>query len=63
MNGCDVLVQQIDLLERETLCFGNAKVGEDDTAGTRRAPYVEHLGAEVCVSGARVDQVGRCKIG
>ena len=63
MNGRDVLVQQIDLLERETLCLGNAEVGKDDTAGTGRTPDVKHIGAEVCVSGARVDQVGRCKIG
>jgi hypothetical protein len=60
-TGCDVLIQQIDLLERETLCFGNAEVGKDDTAGTCRAPDVKHLGAQVCVSGSRVDQVGRCK--
>ena len=47
MNGYDVLVQQIDLLERETLCLGNAEVGKDDTTGTGRTPEVKHVGAKV----------------
>lgn len=61
-RACDrsrVLVEQVDLLERQTFRLGDAKVREDDAARTRRAPDEEHLHAEVRVAGARVHQVGR----
>ena len=47
VDGYDVLVQQIDLLERETLCLWNTEVGKDDTTGTGRTPEVKHVGAKV----------------
>jgi hypothetical protein len=58
MNGCHIPVKQVDLLERKSLRLRNAEVREDDAAETRRTPDVEHLGAKVEVSWARVNQIG-----
>jgi hypothetical protein len=60
--GKRVPVQQVDLFQRETLRLRDAEICKDDAAATRRAPYVEYLGAKVCISGARVDHVRCCKI-
>src|SRR6267142_4477597 len=57
VNRDHVLIEQIDLLKRETLCLGNAEVRENDAHATRRTPNVKHFGAEICISGARIDQV------
>lgn len=54
-----VLVQQVDLLEREPLRLGDAEVREDDAAQARRAPDEEHLHAEAGVAWADVDEVRR----
>jgi len=58
-NRFHVLVQKIDLLKRQTLCLGNTEVCKEDAAETCRAPDVKHLGAQVRISGARVDHVRR----
>lgn len=46
----------VDLLQGETLGLGNQEVGVDESAGTERAPDVEHLGTEVAL--VRVNHVG-----
>ena len=57
--GRRVLVEQVDLLEREALGLGHAEVREDEAAQAGRAPDEEHLDLEARVSGAGVDEVGR----
>ena len=57
-DGRRVLVEEVDLLERETLGLGNAEVGEDEAAQARRAPNEEHLDTEAGVARTGVDEVG-----
>ena len=54
-----VEVQEVDLLERETLGLGNAEVREHEAARAGGAPDEEHLDLEARVSGAGIDEVGR----
>jgi hypothetical protein len=56
LDGGGILVEDIDLLQRETLSLGDAEVGEDETANTSRTPDEEHLGTKVSELG--VDDVG-----
>lgn len=51
-----LLHHPVDLLQGETLGFGNQEVSVDAGAGTERAPDEEHLGAEVTL--VRVNHVG-----
>ena len=54
-----VLVEKVDLLERETLGLGNAEVREHEAARAGGAPDEEHLDTEVRVPRAGVDEVRR----
>ena len=63
MKRGHILIEQVDLLKRETLCLGNAEVRENDAHETRCTPNVKHFGAEVRISGARIDQIGRYQTG
>lgn len=54
-----MLVEEVDLLEGQPTGLGDAEVREDDAAKARRAPDEEHLGLEVRVALARVDEVRR----
>lgn len=51
LDGSGVLVEDIDLLEGETLGLGDAEVGEDETADASRTPDEEHFWTEVSVFG------------
>lgn len=57
-DWCRVLIEEVDLLEGESLGLGDAEEGEDDAAGTRRTPDEEDFRLEVGVSWAGVDKVG-----
>ena len=50
-----ILVEDIDLFERETLGLGHAEVGEEETSEAGRSPDEEHLGTKVAI--LRVDDV------
>jgi len=55
-DGGRVLVENVDLFERETLGLRDAEVGEDEASDASRSPDEEYLGPEVAVP--RVDNVG-----
>jgi len=55
-DGGRVLVQKIDLLERQSLCLGNAEVREDHTARACRTPKEEHLDTKIGIAWTGVDQ-------
>jgi len=49
LHRCGVLVENINLLKRETLGLGHAEVGEEEAANAGRSPDEEHLRAEVAI--------------
>ena len=55
LNRSGVLVEDINLLKRETLGLGHAEVGEDEAAQAGRSPDEEHFGAKVAI--LRIDDV------
>jgi len=60
LPGLDaVVVQFIDLFEGQSLGFGNAEPGENETAHTSRSPDEEDLDTETSVTGTSLDEVGR----
>ena len=58
-EGRRVEVEEVDLLERQTLGLGDEEEREGEAQEAAAAPDEEHLGAEVGVAGTVVDEVGR----
>ena len=58
-EGRRVDVEEVDLLERETLRLGDEEEREGEAQEAAATPDEEHLGTEVGVSGTIVDEVGR----
>ena len=56
-DGRRVLVEQVDLLERETLGFRDAEVRKDHATCARRTPDEEDLHPKVGATRIRVDEV------
>ena len=54
-EGRRVLVEKVDLFERQAFRLRNTEVSEDDATRTRRAPDEENLDAEAGISWSRVD--------
>jgi len=52
-----VAVEDVDLFERETLGFGNAEVGEEETEDTTSSPDPEYVRLETSRTGYVVDEV------
>jgi len=57
LDGCAVLVKDIDLLQGKTLGLSNEEVGEDETSEASRTPDEEHLGAEASIARPGLDEV------
>ena len=57
-EGRRVEVEEVDLLERQTLGLGDEEEREGEAQEAAAAPDEEHLGAEVGVAGTIVDEVG-----
>jgi len=58
LDGSGVLVEDIDLFQGQALGLGDEEVGEEQASETGATPDEEHLGAEVGITGAGVDEEG-----